>query len=208
MMSDRLQNSEEEMLARARADLTRLVALQPELRRAIVDALGDFEFSMADMTPDEATALASRAGAGVEKEDVLAALRCLATLELWRGQDSFKRSLEQQLGIEQVRTVFADLARQATLVSKRIERIQYAELAMPSYRGCVIQYDLRGIPVEERFNLVPIAIVKILLDEGDPITFQCVPAALSALAQYLETGADALKRLEAQVSPTGVVKKE
>ena len=78
---------------------------------------------------------------------------------------------------------------------------------MPSYRGCAIQVDLRGIPNGDRFDLAPIAIVRLMLDEADAVTFQCLPSGLLALSRYLKQAADSIARLESQVSPTGPASK-
>ena len=187
--------------ARVLADVTRLVGVPHEQRILLFDALGDFDFSMGDMTPDEAITVASLAK--LDKEDAFAALRCLVTLGGWKEDADFVHSIERQIPVDKVAELIEDLSRCGEAVSERLSKIVAAEFTMASYRGCTISYDLRGIPVEDRFDIVPIAVVRILLDEGEPVTFQCLPSGLSALAGYLEKAAVALRRLEAQVSPTG-----
>lgn len=172
-------------------DMNRVAELGHEKRVALLAELVSFKFSMADITPDEAQEVASRVG--VTGEDVLAMFRCAYGFE--------KYEAAHEVVSDAVRASIVDLRSVAQAIRDQFDQLRILEFIMPSYRGMAVSLNLRATPNGDKFDLRPVATVRIHLDEGEPVTFQCVPQGLLAMSRYLKQAADSMARLEAHVSP-------
>lgn len=171
-------------------DMKLVTELGHDKRVAILSELASFKYSMADLTFEEAEKLVGSTGA--TEEDVFAIFRCAYGFEEYETEESPSDAWKEAV---------ADLREYAPKIKNEFEKIKALEYAMPSYHGISIWLNLRATPNgNRRFKLQPIANVRIVLDEGEPITFQCLPEGLLTMSRHLKHAADSLARLASQVS--------
>lgn len=185
-------------------DALRIARLTEKALGSLTDRLAEFQPTTSGLDMDDVLEMA--ASAGVHEATVRSVLR-LATYLTADGRSP-----------EQIKTLAGNVAElsKGTLEVSRVERVlallrskagdlatQYGvleeiESAMPSLRYSSVASNLRKLSVPTRgSDLAPVAIVRLTLDEGDAVVFQCVPRMLDQLRKVLDEAAGDLAELAA-----------
>lgn len=182
----------DEALAQARSDAEKLLGLDQEARNKLLKSLADLSPNISTAVGpsiDQGKAVAAASGVTI---DVIASALGLAYF-LNASRESMPElttqlrtalTAETRFGSEDAEKLlssFEPVARSFEASSRKAARI---EAQLPSFRDCRVACDLRlvggGSKATER--LAPVALVRIELDEGPAVIFQCLPEALNRLS--------------------------
>lgn len=182
------------------ASLFRVAALPEGRRTHLLDLLGNLRPSSVQIT-DEQLASLSR-DAGVTVKDTKAAFLLASVIKDALSDTNLPRFLEIATRLS-VGKFTADLLREvltavhlkAGAFADHMDALNEIQSAMVTVVGSSIACDLRRLDSNGR--LVPVALVRLFLDEGDPVVFQALPQHLSELKSTLEAALSELSTLSA-----------
>lgn len=204
-MSDSPVLGPDSLVSLIAGDARRLLRLAPDRRDALFSALVDASFPLETMDRQQAEALAKNVGVSdrdiratvslshflkqhVEKEpDALDQLK--QKLQSSSDDPTILSNFEQLL--DQIGSTAVNLDRQGSTVGKIAS-------TMPTYEGCAVACDMRLVTYEEhkRKELIPVAIVRVQLDEDEPAIFQCTLKQLGHFIKKLEEAKESLSLIE------------
>lgn len=194
------------VLPRLAEDVGRLVALPAEKQMALAETLSEFKPDASQgILPEEVRLLKERAG--VPEEAVFSAIRVLTLMQSSEELRTPEGLLVGMGAPSKITTQQAELLLQtflaaATRLSQRLELLEMLASAMVTFQHCQIACSLRliGHFGGHAHSLVPVATVRIVLDEGDDRVFQCTASNLLRLREEVERALGELASLQTVAS--------
>jgi hypothetical protein len=187
------------ILRQAQAAAKGAISLTSEDRARLLEALTNYEPRGGMHTPDDVAYLAVEARLDFRLvQDVLYLISVLAQ-DASAGNAEFAETLTPDVDLRpRVLAFLEELRPIAREVSHRLDFQQSIEWAMPSFREVFIANDLRALPNEDDkpLILVPVSVIKLVLDEGQPIVFQCLPGGMTRMIDALVEATDTLRKLQ------------
>ena len=178
---------------RTRDDLRSLMKLTAEQRLQLARTVERFEpSSVRGLRPVEAEKLAALVGIG--EREIECAMRTLSGLES-SDLDEIGR-LERPDIPPGSHAVLGELLPVAQKLSQRLSILNEFAMAMASFVDSSLSTDLRLL---QDGQLLPVAIIRLVLDEGDDAIFQCTIDGLKKLQGALAAALEQLEGLRARV---------
>lgn len=185
----------------------RLLKLTKNQRDSLFQEMYSFDLTVDDTRDEDVVALAKRVK--VSELDIRATLNLVHFLTAQKDKDfdnedynmirlKIEQNAKETVTAQQVDGLFASLSSIVDSISQNILQFNAIAKTMPTFKRCNIACELRYLPESERVkeSLRPVAIVRLDLDEGDPLIFQCLPTSISKLKRALDQALQHLERLE------------
>lgn len=194
--------------ARAVIEARRLLRMSEERRGALFAALRDSAIPVETLDRKQTEALAERIG--VSETEVRATFLLSHFLKqhaekdpdlLERVKQRVHSSLSPKESDSNIEALLEQLAVTAGALDQRMLKVARVAGAMVTYEGCSVASDVRLIEDETKKSkeLLPVAIVRIALDEADDAIFQCTPEQLIHFIERLKEAKDNLELLVEKV---------